>query len=106
MHEPAKLEDDMLRAVEALSHTVAFLQRYDRLQAALLVERDGGARSPLTACAEEGLAAAHRVLGALRASVPGATPREPAAPSSQLPPPGLHIPTQRRPRDRNSDPGE
>ena len=69
MREAADLERDMVRAIEALGRAVEFLSRYDREQ--LAKANGGGARSPLTDCAQEGLAAARRVLTDLRATRPG-----------------------------------
>lgn len=87
------LEGDMLRAVAALSSAVDFLHRYDRLQAALRIEADSS--SALTSTAEDGLAAAHRVLDGLRAP-------NGARPVRTQP----FIPAQRTPHDRHGDPGE
>jgi hypothetical protein len=58
MREAADLERDMVRAVEALGRAVEFLNRDGREQAAL------------ADCAQEGLAAARRVLTDLRAGQP------------------------------------
>jgi hypothetical protein len=72
MREPADLERDMIRAVAALDRAVEFLSRYDRVRAEVSRGRvEGiGDRSALTDCAEEGLAAARRVLGDLRSASP------------------------------------
>lgn len=86
------LERDMLRAVAALSSAVDFLHRYDRLQAALRIE--AGSPSALTTAAEDGLAAAHRVLDGLRSPNGRPVRTQP------------FIPAQRTPRDRHGDPGE
>jgi len=86
------LEGDMLRAVAALSSAVDFLHRYDRLQAALRIE--AGCASALTTTAEDGLAAAHRVLDGLRSPNGRPVRTQP------------FIPAQRTPRDRHGDPGE
>ncbi|MEV4619965.1 hypothetical protein AB0J74_14815 [Asanoa sp. NPDC049573] len=85
------LEGDMLRAVAALSRAVDFLHDYDKLQATLRIERSGGHPSALTVYAEDGLAAAHRVLDGLRSPNGRSAPR---------------IPAQRIPDDRHGDPGE
>ncbi|GIF68381.1 hypothetical protein Ais01nite_64160 [Asanoa ishikariensis] len=87
------LEGDMLRAVAALSGAVDFLHRYDRLQAALRIEA-GASPSALTTTAEDGLAAAHRVLDTLRSPNGRPVRTEP------------FIPAQRTSRDRLGDPGE
>jgi len=93
MHNAVDLESDMVRTVQALSEAAEFLRRYDRVQAALRQEADGGGRAPLTARVEEGLAAAHRVLAAVRA---------PARDGDGEP----RIPAQRRAPGRHGDPGE
>ena len=87
------LEGDMLRAVVALSSAVDFLRRYDRVQAALRVE-PGCTPSALTTAAEDGLAAAHRVLEGLRSPNGRPVRTQP------------FIPAQRTPRDGHGDPGE
>jgi hypothetical protein len=87
------LEGDMLRAVAALSGAVDFLRRYDRLHAALRIDT-GTTSSALTMAAEDGLAAAHRVLDSLRSPDGRPARTEP------------FIPAQRTPRDRHGDPGE
>lgn len=92
------LEGDMVRAVAALSRAVDFLHGYDRLQAALRIDCDGGHPSELTSYAEEGLAAAHRVLDGLRSP----NGRQPGVPVRAEP----RIPAQRTPHDRHGDPGE
>ena len=105
------LEGDMLRTVAALRRAVDFLHDYDKLQAALRIDRDGGHPSALTVYAQDGLAAAHRVLDGLRAPTdgPGRLPtdgpgRSPngRAPARTEP----RIPAQRIPHDRHGDPGE
>jgi hypothetical protein len=59
MPEAAEFEREMVRVVEALGRTVEYLHRHD-------AERNGAGRSPVTDCAQEGLAAARRVLVGLR----------------------------------------
>jgi hypothetical protein len=68
MREAADLERDMVRAIEALGRAVEFLALYERGQ--LAKANGGGKREPLTDCAQEGLAAARRVLTDLRATRP------------------------------------
>ncbi|HTF10712.1 MAG TPA: hypothetical protein VK659_21320 [Asanoa sp.] len=94
------LEGDMLRAVAALSRAVDFLHDYDKLQAALRIDGDGGHPSALTVYAEDGLAAAHRVLDGLRE--PNRSSPNGRAPTRTEP----RIPAQRIPHDRHGDPGE
>jgi hypothetical protein len=78
MREPADLERDMIRAVAALDRAVEFLARYDRVRTGVSyrLPDDNGDRSALTDCAEEGLAAALRVLGDLRSASPPRIPRQ------------------------------
>jgi hypothetical protein len=78
MREPADLERDMISAVAALDRAVEFLTRYDRVRtgASHLLPDGNGDRSALTDCAEEGLAAARRVLGDLRSAPPPRIPRQ------------------------------
>jgi hypothetical protein len=113
------LEGDMLRTVAALRRAVDFLHDYDKLQAALRIDRDGGHPSALTVYAQDGLAAAHRVLDGLRAPTDGPS-RLPTDGPSRLPTDGPgrspngrapartepRIPAQRIPHDRHGDPGE
>jgi hypothetical protein len=94
------LEGDMLRAVAALRRAVDFLHDYDKLQAALRIDRVGGHASALTVYAEDGLAAANRVLDGLR-EPSGSSPNG-RVPTRTEP----RIPTQRIPHDRHGDPGE
>jgi hypothetical protein len=94
------LEGDMLRAVAALGRAVDFLHDYDKLQAALRINRDGGHPSALTVYAEDGLAAAHRVLDELRSPTGGVSNGRARVRTEP------RIPAQRIPPDRHGDPGE
>jgi hypothetical protein len=102
------LEGDMLRAVTALSGAVDFLRRYDRLQAALRGERAAVEPSPLTMAAEEGLAAAYRVLAGLRGGNGRGNDRGNGRGQLRAEPriAEPRIPAQRTAYDRHGDPGE
>ena len=84
MREAADLEQDMVCTVEALSRTVEFLNRFDRLQAALNPDANRGRRSALIDVAEDGLAAAHRVLDRLKTA--GLTDAAARIPAQRRPP--------------------
>ncbi|GAB7050314.1 hypothetical protein [Catenuloplanes indicus] len=70
MGQPSDIEGDAARALEALRRAAHFLAHYEAAQAALSPGVPP-ARSPLTALVEEGVDAADRVLGHLRAGSRG-----------------------------------
>ncbi|SDZ40074.1 hypothetical protein SAMN05444365_11343 [Micromonospora pattaloongensis] len=104
----ADVEQDMVRATEALQAALDFLIRYDHAHAVLNGNGRAGPLSPLTLHTDDGLRAAHRVLTHLREvngrPAPAAAARR-DVPAPRSPGPALGEPVQPG-WGAHGDPGE